>query len=120
MAGKAWTRLRPLLLWQYRRGSWQYDVIVALILAFIFLSPRFLFNDRPSVDVVHEVDAPAEGSRLFWIEPGALKGASAESAIPRLEELLRERSGEALTVVRTEAARDDAGNLRAYLVYAQP
>jgi len=28
------------LIWSYRRGSIQYDIICALILAFIFLLPR--------------------------------------------------------------------------------
>ena len=28
------------LIWSYRRGSIQYDIICALIIAFIFLLPR--------------------------------------------------------------------------------
>lgn len=36
------------IFWAYERGSWQYDVIVLAILAFIFLSPRSWFNDRPT------------------------------------------------------------------------
>ena len=28
-----------MVLWNYRRTSWQYDVICVLILAFIFLTP---------------------------------------------------------------------------------
>ncbi len=35
------------IFWAYERGSWQYDVMVALILAFIFLTPRSFFHDRP-------------------------------------------------------------------------
>ena len=26
--------------WTYERGTWQYDVMVILILAFIFVTPR--------------------------------------------------------------------------------
>src|SRR3990172_8782336 len=33
--------------WTYERGSWQYDIMVILILAFIFLTPRGWFHDRP-------------------------------------------------------------------------
>lgn len=34
--------------WTYERGSMQYDVMVTLILLFLFLSPRFIdFGDRP-------------------------------------------------------------------------
>ena len=39
------------LFWAYERGSWQYDVIVLVILAFIFLSPRSWFNDRPTLEL---------------------------------------------------------------------
>lgn len=35
------------IFWSYERGSWQYDVIVAVILAFIFLTPASWFHDRP-------------------------------------------------------------------------
>ena len=45
------------IFWAYERGSWQYDVIVLAILAFIFLSPRSWFNDRPTFqlsDVRHQ------------------------------------------------------------------
>jgi len=39
------------LFWAYERGSWQYDLIVAAILAFIFLSPRSWFDDRPTLQL---------------------------------------------------------------------
>ena len=35
--------LRDTLLWTYSRGTWQYDLICALILAFIFLIPPSFF-----------------------------------------------------------------------------
>jgi len=40
--------MKRFLLWSFDRGSIQYDVICALILAFIFLIPSSRFNDRPS------------------------------------------------------------------------
>jgi len=39
------------IFWAYERGSWQYDLIVGAILAFIFLSPRGWFNDRPTLQL---------------------------------------------------------------------
>jgi len=41
------------LIWSYRRGSIQYDIICVLILAFIFLLPRGCFvrgKNEPSDD----------------------------------------------------------------------
>ena len=39
------------VFWRYERGTWQYDLIVLAILAFIFLSPRSWFNDRPTLEL---------------------------------------------------------------------
>src|SRR5487761_1541470 len=40
--------LRSYIFWTYQRGSAHYDVMVTLILLFIFVSPHFInFHDRP-------------------------------------------------------------------------
>ena len=40
--------LKRLILWEYPRASWQYDVIVGAIVIFVFVTPRFIsFGDRP-------------------------------------------------------------------------
>jgi hypothetical protein len=39
-------RLRHILIWTYERGTLPYDIICALILAFIFLVPRGCFVNR--------------------------------------------------------------------------
>lgn len=42
------TLLSSYFWWTYERGSFHYDVMVTLILLFLFLSPRFIdFKDRP-------------------------------------------------------------------------
>ncbi|HLI29878.1 MAG TPA: hypothetical protein VKV79_02110 [Terriglobia bacterium] len=41
------------LFWSYERGSWQYDLICALILAFIFLTPASWFHDRPTLGLTN-------------------------------------------------------------------
>lgn len=41
-------KLSSFIWWTYPRGSLEYDIIVALILAFIFLTPRALFHDQPA------------------------------------------------------------------------
>lgn len=33
-----------ILFWTYDRGSWQYDILCGLILAFIFLTPKGVFD----------------------------------------------------------------------------
>ncbi len=36
--------LSRVIFWTYERGGWQYDILSALILAFIFLTPRAVFD----------------------------------------------------------------------------
>jgi hypothetical protein len=43
--------IRRAIFWSYERGSWQYDIICALILAFIFLTPASWFHDRPRLQL---------------------------------------------------------------------
>jgi hypothetical protein len=46
---KAGATTRNILIWTYERGTLQYDIICALILAFIFLVPRSCFTAKRSV-----------------------------------------------------------------------
>jgi hypothetical protein len=33
-----------VIFWRFRRGSWQYDILCGLILVFIFLTPKSVFD----------------------------------------------------------------------------
>ncbi len=41
-----WQAIKNVILWNYKRTTWQYDVIVILILAFIFLTPKSWFEGK--------------------------------------------------------------------------
>jgi len=43
--------VKRAIFWSYERGSWQYDIICVLILAFIFLIPARWFHDRPRLQL---------------------------------------------------------------------
>ena len=68
--GKLFFVLKRVLFWSYSRGTRQYDVMVVLILAFIFLVPASAFDDpearsrRAGLGVVRErlIDAPMGGN----------------------------------------------------------
>ena len=53
--GTTWEKIKlgvkHTVFWAYERGTWQYDLMVLAILAFIFLSPRAWFNDRPTLEL---------------------------------------------------------------------
>ncbi len=37
-------KFRRFILWDYLRGTWQYDIFCLLIIAFIFLTPKAWFD----------------------------------------------------------------------------
>jgi hypothetical protein len=39
-----WLGIGRVIFWRYRRGSWQYDILCIVILLFIFLTPRSVFD----------------------------------------------------------------------------
>jgi hypothetical protein len=122
MFGRLWRALRPAILWSYRRGSWQYDIIVAGILAFIFLTPRSLFNDQPRPPSVQQIEALQDdnGTLVFWVDTDALADTPADEVNGKLQSLLRQRTGRSLQVIETRPTADAEGAVRAYLVYARP
>lgn len=44
--GKVLESIKKIILWRYERGTWQYDVLCLLIIAFIFLTPKMWFDRR--------------------------------------------------------------------------
>jgi hypothetical protein len=107
--------LKRFLLWDYARTSWQYDLIVALILAFIFLAPRDLFRDQPkaaSVVIVH-------GG--YWIEPQQLNGVPENEIASRATALVNARYKTHASIESVEPIYDDAEQeLKGYLAFPKP
>jgi hypothetical protein len=65
MFHKIFLVLKNAFFWRYARGTWQYDLMVAAILLFIFLLPRRIFHDEPlplsvSDKVVEESQSDSE------------------------------------------------------------
>jgi hypothetical protein len=57
--------LRSYLFWTYERGSFHYDVMVTVILLFLFIAPHFIdFHDRPLPEV------PARSNEFLLRESG--------------------------------------------------
>ena len=114
------TSLKRFILWDYPRASWQYDVMVGLILAFIFLTPREIFRDQPKPKNVALVDTDSEGSR-FLIEPELLSGQDAAAQRGTVEKLIHSQAGARnRSIVRLEPIFDAEKDVRGYLVYTKP
>jgi len=107
------------VLWDFPRMSWQYDVICALILAFIFLTPRDLFRDQPRAANV--VMLPAEqGTGLFWIAPQLLDGVPAAEQSQKAAGMVNSRFKTHKSVTRVEPLKDAEDDVTGYMAYTQP
>src|ERR1700742_290365 len=114
--------LRRFILWDYPRGSRQYDLIVAIILAFIFLTPREWFRDQPRIPKASNIAMlPSEkGSSQFFIEPELLKNIPENQRVAKLTELLQKRTGNRhLVVIRAAPILDSEGELQGYMAFSQ-
>ncbi len=114
--------LRPVVLWTFPRGSWQYDIMAVAILVFIFLTPREFFRDQPRLPSVQQIEALSEDPavEVFWVEPFVIDETPAAEVDEKLRALLRQRTGQTLSIVDTRPSTDEEGEVRAYLVYARP
>jgi hypothetical protein len=120
MAGSLWRTLRSAILWSYKRGSWQYDIMVGLILAFVFLTPRSWFRDQPRIPgAQHIVMLPNEGGRtVFWLDPDMIADPAGDLN-QQVRAVLERRTGRKLTDLQTEPSRDSEGRLNGYVARAR-
>ncbi len=112
--------LRRLIFWDFPRASWRYDLVVALILLFIFAIPREWFNDQPRTAGVILMSS-AQGANRVFIANELLSGLSEEERIKRSENLIRERTRKGWHVLRVEPIRDEADpEVKGFIAYTAP
>jgi len=107
--------LSRFLFWDYKRASWQYDVMVGIILLFIFLTPRELFKDQPS---------PASSVVMlhggFWIAPQLLDGVPPDQLLPKASALVKTRYNTRTTISSVEPINDDANHeITGYMAFTK-
>src|ERR1700720_3674465 len=101
--------LKRFILWDYQRGSWQYDVMVGIILAFILLIPRDWFRDQPKLPNARSIAMlPAEnGRRLFFVDSQFLAGTAENQRVAERSQVLHPRmSNRHLKVIRVKPILD--------------
>ena len=121
---RIWRTLKGYLFWTYNRGSFHYDVMVTLILAFIFLAPRFInFKDRPPQNLgisSGEIKVTADGQRGFIYQVDAAEVDAQDTAMVRrnFQDVLRPVTGN-VTIDRVEPVRDGNGRIVAYQAWVK-
>ena len=112
--------LKRLVFWNYSRGSVQYDIACALILAFIFFTPREFFRDQPKPKSVALLPSQA-GTSEFWIEPGRLNAKDDATRHGEAQNIVRQQAGgRDRSLVRLETIYDEEREVRGYLAITRP
>ncbi|HEX8142281.1 MAG TPA: hypothetical protein VF553_06760 [Pyrinomonadaceae bacterium] len=111
--GSIFRTIKTVFFWSYGRTTWQYDVLCALILAFIFLTPRSWFETS------EPRNTPAHQSRFdsVLIEPVS---PSDNLDMGEIERRVRAHTGRPETqVIAVRPKLDAAGHRVAYEVDIQ-
>ena len=117
-----WHTIRGYILWSYERGSLHYDVMVTLILLFVFLSPRWInFKDKPIERVPHQtgvlIQPDAAGGFIYQIDAAAVSGNDG-SINDQLLRIIEPIAG-AVAISKVEEVRDRSGKLESYKVWVE-
>ncbi len=108
---------KRLIFWDFPRASWQYDLAVALILLFLFVTPRDWFHDQPKASSIVLMTSLHGANRVF-IATDLLEGTPEQQRPARAERLIRDRTGKAWHVVRVEPIRDEAEQeIKGFIAY---
>jgi hypothetical protein len=115
-----WRTIRGYLWWTYERGSLHYDVMVTVILLFIFISPRYInFNDKPVDRVPHPseviVNPDGQGGFIYQVSANAVDGKSGDDLDKALLRVIEPISGE-VRMVDHKPVVDGKGKVIAYKV----
>jgi len=116
--------LRSYLFWTYERGSLHYDVMVTLILLFLFLSPHFIdYKEKPvgtiplhdSEVLVKEAGMVGHSHQfLYQIRAGEMSNAQTDAdRRAAILSVIEPIAGE-VELQRYETIQDAHGNVIAY------
>jgi len=118
-----WRTLRSYILWSHERGSVQYDVMVTLILLFVFFSPKLInFKDKPVEHNPHPtgvvVIPDGQGGLIYQVEASAVAGEDEGARQAELLAIIEPISGE-VSITKVEAERGRNGRVEHYKVWVE-
>ena len=118
-----WRTIRGYILWSYERGSLHYDVMVTLILLFVFASPYWInFKDKPidrlsrQTGVVIQPDG--SGGLIYQIEASALSAKSDAQLKEQMLAIIEPITG-AAAISKYEPVKDRLGRIQSYKIWVQ-
>lgn len=113
--------IKSYVWWTHARGSLHYDVMVSLILLFIFVAPRYLdFRDAPTHrdPPTSEIRVSSDRDGLIYEVNAAVVADKKGDELPQaLRRSIEPVSGE-VHIVRIEPVIDRRGRVISYKVWA--
>jgi len=111
--------LKSYFYWTYSRGTFHYDVMVTLILLFIFITPHLWnYGDKPSssAGLRHPIQLTGDGGHGMIVTVQAADvnvpaGASDAAVKKALRQAILPVSGDAVVVEGWETTTDAQGNV---------
>ena len=121
--GALWRTIRGYILWSYERGTLHYDIMVTLILLFVFVSPHFInYKDKPVERNPHPIGVmvipDAQGGFIYQIPASAVNAKSEADVRKQLVKIIEPISG-AVNVSRYETVKDASGHALSYKVWVE-
>ena len=114
------------VFWTYKRGSWQYDIILVVILAFIFLTPRSWYTPQPPPPVTGFLknQGIVEIGRIkedwsYFVDARLVKSRPNQKPEEAVRDILSERLKTPLTVKSVDEIQDKKGAVFGYIVVVQ-
>jgi hypothetical protein len=132
---RLWQGIVRTVFWSYERGSWPYDLLVAAIVLFVFLSPRSWFNDHaqiaqagpsphPAPAQFHQVD-PVTGAKVYRVD---FQSVVSPPGFPELERRAHDAlrrdveglKGRTFQILRIVPVRGEDSTVLYYDVWVKP
>jgi hypothetical protein len=119
----AWHVVRSYILWSHERGTIQYDVMVTLILLFVFFSPKLInFNDKPVEHNPHRtgvvVTPDEQGGLVYQVDASAVVSKDDTEVRSELLRIIEPISG-GVAITKVQPVRDGSGHIMRYKVWVE-
>lgn len=110
---RIWALFKSIILWAYERGSWQYDVMVVVILAFVFATPNMWFEPSNRKG--------CEPPAIYIEGPLLSKSEQPQGTIDELvASYIRKKRGDEFRIDKIELKIDANKRVLGYCVWVDP
>jgi hypothetical protein len=112
------------LLWPFERGSFQWDMLCVLILAFLFVIPRDTFHDVPEFMKIpaaggFRTTLDSRGSTIYTVRLDTTRFLDTDDAKQVATGVLERSLGIPVHPTKHQAIRDWTGRLIGYAIWKE-